>query len=198
MGNDTKVKLLLQGIEVLQSRGFHGMGLAEVLSEVEVPKGSFYHYFKSKEDFVAECLALYWTMAKEQILTIVNDTSLPPIEKLKQIFCVDRFEQMDGASRKGCLLGKLASETPAIGGVVIEQINRGMSEWAELLEQIVKEGQGNGSIQAKLSAKTLTSFLMDAWEGALIHMRLSNSVEALRSFHHIVFEYLLTHKSTQF
>jgi TetR/AcrR family transcriptional regulator, transcriptional repressor for nem operon len=191
MGNDTKNKLLLHGIEVLQSKGFHGMGLAEVLSVAEVPKGSFYHYFKSKEDFVAECLSVYWAQAKEHMLTIANNPSLNPRQQLDQLFCVTHFEKLECHQRKGCLLGKLASETPAIGGVVVEQINRGMAEWAEIILRIITLGQIKGEFNSSIPALSLTHFMMDAWEGALINMRISGSLEALHRFQNIVFNNLL-------
>ncbi len=48
--HDTREHLLATG-ELLMHRGFTGMGLSELLKTAEVPKGSFYHYFRSKEAF---------------------------------------------------------------------------------------------------------------------------------------------------
>jgi len=57
---DTRDHLLATGEAVIRGKGFAAVGLAEILGEAGVPKGSFYHYFKSKEAFGAEMLARYF------------------------------------------------------------------------------------------------------------------------------------------
>ena len=52
---ETKMALIWCGTELLTERGFQITGIEEILSRVGVPKGSFYHYFKSKQDFKRHC-----------------------------------------------------------------------------------------------------------------------------------------------
>ena len=49
--NDTRLHILDVGYQLIVNNGFNGVGLSQLLKEAEVPKGSFYHYFKSKEQF---------------------------------------------------------------------------------------------------------------------------------------------------
>ena len=51
--------LLNQGVALFMEQGYHGTGLQEILDAVSVPKGSFYNYFGSKEDFGAEVIQHY-------------------------------------------------------------------------------------------------------------------------------------------
>ena len=51
--------LIQAGIEQLSIHGYHGTGIKQILDEVNVPKGSFYNFFASKEAFVAEVIARY-------------------------------------------------------------------------------------------------------------------------------------------
>ncbi len=46
---DTREALLRAGMEILTEQGFVATGIDTVLKRVQVPKGSFYHYFDSKE-----------------------------------------------------------------------------------------------------------------------------------------------------
>ena len=48
---NTREHILATGEQLCMHRGFTGMGLSELLKTAEVPKGSFYHYFRSKEAF---------------------------------------------------------------------------------------------------------------------------------------------------
>ena len=58
--NETREHLLATGEQVCLQRGFTGMGLSEMLALAEVPKGSFYHYFRSKEAFGVALLERYF------------------------------------------------------------------------------------------------------------------------------------------
>ena len=51
--------LLNQGVGLLMQQGYHGTGLKEILDAVQIPKGSFYNYFGSKENFAAEIIEHY-------------------------------------------------------------------------------------------------------------------------------------------
>ena len=54
--SQTRTKLLQTGLRLLAENGFNGTGIKEIVDEVGVPKGSFYYYFKSKEDFTVEII----------------------------------------------------------------------------------------------------------------------------------------------
>src|SRR5574337_1694674 len=55
----TREALIRAGVELLTEKGFNSVGLEEVLRRVGVPKGSFYHYFSSKDDFGRQVLEAY-------------------------------------------------------------------------------------------------------------------------------------------
>ncbi|PLL22241.1 TetR family transcriptional regulator, partial [Klebsiella pneumoniae] len=58
---DTREHILATGEQLCMHRGFTGMGLSELLKTAEVPKGSFYHYFRSKEAFGVALLEHHYT-----------------------------------------------------------------------------------------------------------------------------------------
>jgi len=51
MADNTKSRLIEIGAEIIHLKGFNHTGIKEILEAAQVPKGSFYHYFESKEDF---------------------------------------------------------------------------------------------------------------------------------------------------
>src|SRR5574337_1959891 len=55
----TREALIRAGLELLTEKGFNSVGVEEVLRRVGVPKGSFYHYFSSKDDFGRQALEAY-------------------------------------------------------------------------------------------------------------------------------------------
>ena len=43
--------LIRVGRDLIVRQGFNATGLSDILTTAGVPKGSFYYYFESKEDF---------------------------------------------------------------------------------------------------------------------------------------------------
>lgn len=55
----TKERILEAAEVIMLTKSFHSVGLAEILAAVQVPKGSFYHHFSSKEQFGVELISHY-------------------------------------------------------------------------------------------------------------------------------------------
>ena len=82
---EARTKLLQTGLRLFAENGFNGTGIKEIVDEVGVPKGSFYNYFKSKEDFTVEIIQFY-----SDNLSILWDDFLKsgpsePLESLQRI-----------------------------------------------------------------------------------------------------------------
>ena len=58
--SDVRQSILENGQRIMAGKGFSAVGLNEVLAAAQVPKGSFYHYFGSKEAFGEEMLKRYF------------------------------------------------------------------------------------------------------------------------------------------
>ena len=59
MSMSTKQRILEAAEDIMLTKSFHSVGLAEILAAVKVPKGSFYHHFSSKEQFGVELISHY-------------------------------------------------------------------------------------------------------------------------------------------
>ena len=79
----TKELLLAKGAEILHRKGFHDSGIQEVLEATGVPKGSFYYYFKSKEDFGLQVIDIYAGVIFQTLHSNMDDPEKPVLERLK-------------------------------------------------------------------------------------------------------------------
>lgn len=59
MTHATKQQLMEHGIDLLLRRGYNDLGIAALLEATDTPKGSFYHHFRSKEDYALQVIDLY-------------------------------------------------------------------------------------------------------------------------------------------
>ena len=55
----TRDRLVAEGMRQLMAYGYDGVGLGPLLKSVQIPKGSFYHFFRSKDDFVVAVIQAY-------------------------------------------------------------------------------------------------------------------------------------------
>ena len=80
--HDTRQHILDTGSRIIAGKGFSCVGLNEILQAAEVPKGSFYHYFKSKEQFGQALLEDFFSTYLARIDTLFEVPGLSARERL--------------------------------------------------------------------------------------------------------------------
>ncbi|HYQ39076.1 MAG TPA: TetR family transcriptional regulator C-terminal domain-containing protein, partial [Pseudomonas sp.] len=107
---ETREALLHAGMRLLTEKGFLSTGIDAVLREVGVPKGSFYHYFASKEAFGRAVLERYGAWFAAKLDRWLLDGSRPPLVRLEDFVADARTGMARHAFRRGCLVGNLGQE----------------------------------------------------------------------------------------
>ena len=110
MDRDTRQKLIKSGAKAMLAKSYHAVGIQEILTEVDVPKGSFYHYFESKEAFGVAIIEYYGEQLANAIRNSVTDHRFSPRQRILAYFTSIRdYYTINGCGR-GCLVAKLATE----------------------------------------------------------------------------------------
>jgi TetR/AcrR family transcriptional repressor of nem operon len=178
----TRDKLLDQGVAMLTERGYHGTGLQDLLGSVRVPKGSFYNYFASKEDFGAEVIRHYI----EPFIQMLDDAYATPgldaLAALKKYFgdLIQELERREFMG--GCLMGNLIGEIGDTHEVCLAALQEIYQRYRDKLEQGLAQAQREGTVRADLSAADMADLLADAWQGALLRMKVEQSARPLERF----------------
>lgn len=174
----TRQALLEEGIQQLSTYGYHGTGIKQVLDAVKVPKGSFYHYFGSKEAYVAEIISVYNAHSLALFDDFVAQSSLPALGQLKAIYryMLDKFAE--GTCQKGCLVGSIAAEIGNSFELCQKAMQQGVEAWLQRLEALLQKAQDAGQIRNDLSARDLAELIWSAWEGSLIKMKMDGDIHS--------------------
>jgi len=191
MKRNTKQLLLEKGLELLMSQGFNNTGIQEVLKAVNVPKGSFYHYFDSKHDFGMQVLECYAERTTSEAATILNDPDVPPLQRLHNFFANARQKMADSGFSGGCFIGNLSQE---MGDLCPEFQTALEQKWTTLRDGFVRcldEARANGQLDSDLPSDLLADFLLNSWQGALVRMKTAKSDRPLEAFTRTVFERLV-------
>ena len=180
---DTRERLIQSGIVLFQRNGFHATGLNEVLQDAGVPKGSFYHYFQSKEHFAADAIREYITPYIDQLESLLDaENGLRMIDRLRGYYDhhVGEFESKGTLS--GCLLGNLLGEIGVNNPLALTEIGQSVNRYCDVLSRIIAAIQSEGDLQPDLSPKSLAATLFDAWQGSLLRTQSEQSPRPLRQF----------------
>ena len=176
---------------MLHAGGYTATGIQEIVDKANVPKGSFYNYFDSKEAFGAEVADSYFNRSLTELQAIFGDDSVPPLERLKAYFD-KRIRTLKAAGYvRGCLLGNLSLEVADHSAAIRERIADNFRRWSGLLEECIASAQSAGAISNRLPASMLARFVLNSWEGALLRMRVEKSDLALKEFLEVVFGVIL-------
>ncbi len=164
--------LLEKGVEIIWSKGYNGTSVNDIVKAADVPKGSFYFYFDSKEDFAIKALDKYFTMQFSPALDILQNSDGSPKERLLNFY---QFrikvlkEQLE--CKMGCLGCNLSNEMSEhnenIRNAVLDRHNLVKAE----ITKVVKEAQQSGEINSSINAEDLVGFIEDAGKGAMITMK---------------------------
>lgn len=184
----TRLKLLDQGVAALIDGGYHGVGLKEILDRVHVPKGSFYNYFESKEHFGAEVIRHYAARQHEEADAHFSNAGADALGLLRDYFnqAIDSYRSCD--NRAGCLIGNLAAELGDSSEPCRVAMAHAMQGLQDRFEGILELAQRQGSVRDDMPADRLAAFVLNAWEGALLRMKIEKSFEPLHQFVAMVLE----------
>ncbi len=188
---DTKTRLLEEGSALILERGYAATGIQDILRAAGVPKGSFYHHFRSKEDFGLQVLDRYGEAAYRLLDERLSDESHPPIERIR-LFFQDVFIDWESKScRYGCLLGKLGQELAEINTTYRLTIAAIFERWSLRIAACLSEAQARGELDASINPAIMASQLVDGFEGAAMRMKLLQTTEPLQGFLDVYFDRLL-------
>jgi len=106
----SKDKLIETGLELVLKQGFNATGVEAVLKHAKIPKGSFYNFFSSKEEFGLELINAFSTRNGAAMRESLEDRSLNPLERIRKSFeqLIAIFERRKYSG--GCLIGNLSLE----------------------------------------------------------------------------------------
>ncbi|NER80208.1 MAG: TetR family transcriptional regulator [Leptolyngbya sp. SIO1D8] len=181
-------KLLDQGLKLFLDQGYHGTGIKEVVDQVKVPKGSFYNYFESKEQFGAEVIRHYAKRVIANMTIYLNGSEDNALIALSNFF--EQEMQRHQEAKAGCIIGNLGAELGAQSKLCQQAMIEGFQGMKQAFFKTLKRGQAQGSIRDDVSTEVLADFLINAYEGALLRMQIEQSVEPIGQLSKLLNGYL--------
>ena len=184
MKNNTKKYHIIEtGYHLFNKNGYNGTGINDIIRQADIPKGSFYHYFESKENFAVEVIHFYSNLVFENIHNTLNDKNISPISRLFKLYkdFAGNFN-----NHKNFKYGGFASKLSHEVGDKSLPIRNAANDVFDRIHAVhlacLLEAQEIGEIKAKYDLKKLSKVIIFAWEGAIIRMKSTRTSQPLYDF----------------
>jgi TetR/AcrR family transcriptional repressor of nem operon len=194
--NENIQKLIKTGAKAILAKSYYAVGLNEILAEANIPKGSFYYYFKSKEDFCIAIVEYYIEEHIDNCLSILKDTSLPATERLLRYFTKVRDFYLAQDCQQGCLLGKLTSEMSTLSLPLRQALQNGMEKWLGYFIFCLEDGVKRGEFSFSQPTAEVAGFISAAWGGCVARMQIIRSIQPLDIFINCLKSEILGYKNS--
>jgi len=187
----TKNRILEAGAEIIHLKGFYHTGIQEILSGAAVPKGSFYNYFKNKDDFGLQLIDYFVEYYTHLSRNILEDGTIPPLERIRRLleWFIEFFKSKDYAY--GCPIGNLAQEMGDLSPAFRKKLKMALGSIVDIHSRLLAKAQREGELSQSLDVREAARFLISSWHGALVHMKAVKGPEPLENHIRFIFDHVL-------
>ncbi len=176
--NDTRQHILDVGYQLVVSKGFTNVGLSELLKTADVPKGSFYHYFKSKEQFGEALINDYFADYSQRIHDLFADQHGTAYQRLMRYWQYWHEQSEGQCHAQRCLVVKLSAEVADLSDAMRIALLNGANAIIHAIAQCIEQGVNEGSIYVQHSQLT-AELLYNLWIGASLLSKLRQDNQGL-------------------
>ncbi|WP_321837041.1 TetR/AcrR family transcriptional regulator [Pseudomonas kulmbachensis] len=162
---------------LMTHKGYTAVGLMEVLKAAGVPKGSFYHYFRSKEEFGQALLEEYFQEYIGRVDVVMAAQGTGAERLLGYLRYWAKTQAFDHPEEK-CLVVKLGAEVCDLSEDMRGVLEEGTALIIQRIKRCVQQGMADGSITSTQDAETLAESLYQLWLGASLLVKVRNTTAA--------------------
>lgn len=162
---------------LITHKGYSAVGIAEIVNAAGIPKGSFYYYFKSKEEFAEALLEHYFSHYLQQVDTQLSGKDSGR-ERLKRYFSFWKDTQGADLPESKCLVVKLGAEVCDQYDSMRHILANGTDKIVQKIAQCIGEGQQDGSLPARADADELAEELYQLWLGSSLMAKIHSPEKA--------------------
>jgi TetR/AcrR family transcriptional repressor of nem operon len=160
---------------IVGAKGFSAVGLNEILQAADVPKGSFYHYFHSKDAFGVVLLDTYFDHYVQGMAQLFDEPGLSQHAKLMRYWQCWIDNQTGCTDAGKCLAVKLGAEVSDLSEPMRLALDRGTSRTIALLADAIGRGVEDGSLTVTQAPQSLARSLYALWLGTSVMSKITRT-----------------------
>lgn len=181
--HDTYHRIIESARDLMYASSYAEVGVAAICEKAEVKKGSFYHFFKSKQELTLAVIDAYFANFKDELATKAFATNVSPLKQIERLFQALIDMQIEVYAQAGqilgCPFGNLATELATQNEPIRCKIDQVFSHMGALLQETLQKAVEQGELENIDTAATGQAMLA-YFEGILLLAKTKNDPELLR------------------
>lgn len=183
--SDARTRILKSASDLMHDKGYSAVGIAEVCKGAGVQKGSFYHFFRSKQALALAVLDAYWKHGVP-VFEALENPDVPPLERLKAFFGAQRASheacRAECGAVRGCLIGNLSLELSTQDSDVRDALQAILRRQIDALEVLVRDIQAAHDSCGR-SPRTVARDVLAYIEGQTLLAKAENDPSGMKDAH---------------
>lgn len=174
---DVRENILATGQRIMAGKGFSAVGLNEILLTAGVPKGSFYHYFSSKDAFGEAMLRSYFDSYWAELEQTLSQPNQNMAQRLMSYWNAWQHTQSFYECQGKCLAVKLGAEVADLSEAMRLELKRGTAGIIERLARAITAGVEEGSLAVDETPECAAQSLYQLWMGASLMVKIVRTLQ---------------------
>jgi TetR/AcrR family transcriptional repressor of nem operon len=177
--SDARERLIEAAGDLWHRRSYTDVGVGEICAAAGVQKGSFYHFFPSKQALALAVIDDRWNHGDRARIDALMTCELPPLERLRALLeqgLQQQYDLLAATGACGCAFGSLAVEMSGVDPVLRERLEGLFQDWAGLIRIALDDAVAAGDIAPIDTARAARAFLTYV-EGLLVMVRTTHDPE---------------------
>lgn len=181
----SREKIIEDCLSLLWQGGVNGTSMADIAEKAAILKGSFYNYFKNKEEFVSAVLDSYAAKWETNVVSIFREKKLNVRSQFKTYFARMKDMAQSMQYTQGSLVGNFAQELSGASEKFAKQTEAIFRRMQSYLADALKNAQETGALSKSEDADALAEIILNSTEGAILRAKTQRStrpIEILEKF----------------
>lgn len=164
---DIRHQLLTAGLQLIRRHGVEATGVKDVAEYAGVPKGSFYSYFASKDEFVIDVFEYYWIELQRDVGSLLEEKR-SPLERLRAYFRAIAETHHRDEFILSCLIGNLGLEVSGHNKRVTQRLRAILQLWESQLADALSRSHQTDRCE-------VPALIIEAWEGTILRSKIDGT-----------------------
>lgn len=175
-------RLVRAAHELMGDRGYSSVGVAEICRRAEVQKGSFYHFYDSKQALTIAVVNAHWDEQRQLWRSLLSGPA-PALSRLERLLLAQAEGQRTSRAltgrASGCLLANLALELAHSEQAVATRLSEVFAEQIEMVQDALEQAATEGTVAKESATRDRAQAIVAQLEGMVLFAKLSNDPAVL-------------------
>jgi len=181
----TREKILYAAVDLFHEFGYNATSVQDIVRKANVPKGSFYNYFKSKEELAIAASDIFFPNG---LASLALENASSPVGRLRRYFRLTLKEMQRYEYVRGCLVGNFASEITNAAPALQKRVAEHLEEATRRIAVVISQAQEAREIEPGLPTMDLARFILNSLYGAILRSKTDRTDLPMKLFQQFALE----------